>query len=107
MSIFATTLGERPVPPHQVTSAVIEAITMSHTPAMTATLGGRPIGVCPAEVDWTGTLTGSPNEVGAWMPPSPPLSAAPSSAEVLAAIDTALRQNSARVTIHGLFDIDE
>jgi hypothetical protein len=35
-----------------------------------------------------------------------PTKAAPTAAETLEAIDVALRRNSARLTVHGLFDLD-
>lgn len=122
MSIFDTKLGARPTSPdghHPPTSARIageeghqsKGAGMVGAPsgplAQPGQPGARPTPLCPTVIDWSGLLEGAraPDDT------SPaPITPAPRSnqtvQETLAAIDEALRQNSARVTRNGLFDLD-
>jgi hypothetical protein len=122
MSIFDTKLGARPTSPdsphapahtptksgaeHQSAGAGMGGVSRSPL-AQPGRPGARPTPLCPTVIDWSGLLEGAraPDDT------SPaPITPAPQSnqtvQETLAAIDEALRQNSARVTRNGLFDLD-
>ena len=105
MSIFDTTLGERPLVGSHPKPAQSAPVSSTGPPAITAVIGERPSGVCPVVVDWSGLLHRIQPVAQANLPPAPlPAPATPSSAAILAAIDAALRQNKASVAVHGLFD---
>jgi hypothetical protein len=70
--------------------------------------GVRPGPLCPTIIDWAGLLEGTRAPDDATLPPiTSALQSTQSVQDTLAAIDEALRQNSARVTRNGLFDLDE
>jgi hypothetical protein len=111
MSIFDTHLGARPAADRPSPAASAGAETGGPHPAgplaQPALPGARPAPLCPILIDWGGLLDGarSPDDTT-----STPIGPAPkpqqTAEETLAAIDAALRQNSARVTRHGLFDLE-
>jgi hypothetical protein len=102
MSIFATTLGARPVAAQQAHQTVQEC---NHNaiaqPLIASELGSRPQGECPHLIDWGGIVLHEASEPAIQVPPA---STAPllGSDEMLAAIDAALRQNTAQVAVNGL-----
>ncbi len=107
MSIFDVTLGERPAASGTFARAGPQANSVIAPSALSATLGNRPTACCPLEVDWAGILTEVQHVAESQLPPlCQPIPTTQSNAEALAAIDLALRQNSARVAVNGLFDID-
>jgi hypothetical protein len=106
MSIFDIRTGERPIIAQQDAVPVHQELSppVLTTPLVASGIGVRPVGECPGIVDWGGVVLSVATEVA--LPEPVTVIQAFSSEEVLAAIDAALRENSACVAVHGLFDLD-
>jgi hypothetical protein len=111
MSIFDVTLGQRPAALPATTAAPSEKTT--NAPAATplhAALapGERPTPLCPPVIVWLDALEGELEKTLADLPPTHfPTPRIRPAEQALADIDAALRRNSARVTVNGLFDLDD
>jgi hypothetical protein len=102
MSIFATTLGTRPIAAqgteHTDRPGRHNAVVQ---PLIASVLGVRPQGECPGLIDWGGVVLHEANEPAIQVPPASNQQVL-GTEEMLAAIDEALRQNIAQVAVNGL-----
>lgn len=119
MSIFDKTPGNRPVvdaaavPGLQSTAAEqAPTISAAKPTSLSASIemspGERPTPVCSPVIIWPDALEGQAEKSLSDLPPVRPAPVLVRPAEqALAEIDAALRRNSARVTVNGLFDLDD
>jgi hypothetical protein len=103
MSYFSARPGERPGQPAPARHAPAPQPQVKPTPYFGSRLGPCPEGgmlrdTPPEPI----TVTGAPPPPGVYVLAAP----ARTPAEALDAIDQALRRNSARVAVHGLFDLE-
>ncbi len=115
MSIFDANLGQRPASalaqkPAASDDVIAEPLSASKSlrAGIGLTLGERPVPLCPPVIVWPDALDGELEKTLAALPlVPPPISRVRPAEQALAEIDAALRRNSARVIVNGLFDLDD